>query len=238
MAEGFGSIARSIAAEVRDRADAEVLFRLYQAISVDPESVRASLRAAGRPFIDPSGVGPFDEGEIRLTAEHLITQAGLSAGLFGATAGMGGAFSLPTQVVAELASGVRLAQALAVVYGFEPGTDRGTVAVTRALAAGFEVDLPEQGVIELRVSQLTSIARPRAPVALETAVGELAKSMMRRTLWRVAGRASRWVPVFGVGLAMRGARARVHGIGERMRATLHRLAEFQVSGAVDAIEVG
>lgn len=240
MSGEYRSTARAMVAELRDRADTEVLGALYRAISVSVPAVRASLRAAGRPFLDPAGPGPVDEHRVAETADHFIEQARLSSGLFGLAAGMGGAASVPGQVTAELVLGVRLAQALAVVYGFDPSSDRGMVAVTRALAAGFEVPLPDMGVIELRVSDLGGLIlrRPSAWRSSSTGIaGDLARQMLQRTLWRIGGRATRWVPVVGASVAMQAASERVREVGGRMKATLHRLADFQVVAVEDAVVV-
>lgn len=223
------------------RVDARLPAALHAAVSVDAGRVRRWLRAADRPFVDPEGGEVPGPAELERTARWVIQQKQAKLALVGGLAGLAGAVSVPPETLADTVGLLRLAQRLAVVYGFDPATDRGTMAVWRALSAGFELDLPGEGPVGLRASEMPGVlvngARSRYTG------GALATAMVRETAWRIGRRLSRLVPLpfLSSGLSAARAHGRTDEIGQRMAATLQRLSEappVDPDRIEDAIEVG
>jgi len=204
------------------KADGDLMSGGYHAISVDPDRVRRQLRTAGRPFIQPGGVAPA-LAELDATAAWIVEQSRFKTTALSGFAGLAGAPSVPPEIAARGVGIVRLAQRLAIVYGFEPGTDRGRTALWRALAAGLEVELPEHGPVELRVSELPALLRPSAqPRSIGAA---LAQALVFRSATYVAGRFGRFLPLLSSGFAASEANRHTTQVGARMIAVLRRLSE-------------
>ena len=226
---------RELLRELAERMDSRLVEGWLQTVSVPTHRVRAWLTAAGRPFVDPdSAPVPLEDAD--RTAAWVLAQARWTGGTLGGLAGLGGAASIPPEVLATVVHGLRLGQRLCVVYGFDPETDRGRMVLWQALAAGFEVDLPEQGPIGLRLSELPGVLVPRG--AASNVGGALARSVLRRSALMVVGRLFRLVPVVSAGLSATEGQRRISGIGERMAATLHRVAEVPAPARTeDALEL-
>ena len=56
---------------------------------------------------------------------------------------------VPPEAALSIVLVIRMIQRLCVVYGFDPETDRGEAALTRTLAAVWNVTLPEGGATVL-----------------------------------------------------------------------------------------
>ena len=218
-------------------ADARTLPGLYAAVSIRPTRTAAWLRGAGKPFIDGVQVSP-SEYDLEQTSHWVTQQSRLRIALVGGLAGLGGMVTIPPEAVASMVAAIRLAQRLAVVYGFDPATDRGEMAVWQAVAAGFQVDLPQSGAMGLRVTSLPGLAMGRA--SQQNAAGALAIAVAQRsTLW-VGKRLTRWfpVPILSSGIGARAAERRLADVGRRMSATLGRLSIAPVPTDVhEAVEV-
>lgn len=225
-----------LVADLAQHADERLLAGWYRAISVNPDRVRRQLKASGHHWLDPA-VGTTDLRELDRSATWVIAQSRFGATTIGGVAGMAGAAGVPTEVLAQFVSTLRMAQRLALVYGFDPSTDRGRMALSRALAAGFDVDLPEKGPVGMRVSDLPSVVAPSL-ISPRTVGTGLLGSILRKSAWTLAARVSRLVPVAGAGVAALDARRDRAEIGERMRLVLRQLAEVKALGLVEeAVEV-
>jgi hypothetical protein len=231
---------RDVLAELVDRADGRVVESLYVAVSVPTERVRTQLRQWGHPFIDPKLAEPPEMAELERTAEWVIHQASSTQTALGGFAGLAGAASVPPEVLATTIHTLRLAQRLAIIYGFDPDTDRGQMALWRALAAAYEFELPDRGLVGLRLRELPSLFPVSTPEPRSVGA-KLATQMVRRTAWMVAGRVTRFVPVLSAGWAAAGARKRMAAMGGRMSDTLSRMADAPSPYRLlveDAVEVG
>ena len=190
-------------------------------VSVSTIRFRQDLRQAGWGFVDPETV-PCDRSAIELTAQRVIDHAVHKSGGIGGLASLLGAASVPPEAAAQVITVLRLAQRLAVVYGFDPDEDRGQMAVWRALAAGLQVEMPEQGVLRLRASEL-----PGLMVAPGSASGAMARAVLGGVGAMVAGRASRYFPLLGTGISVSELRRQMADVGQRMQSVLRRLSEFE-----------
>ncbi len=226
---------RAFIRDVIGRMDARLVEGWMEAVSVPTARIRRHLALAGKAYNAPGSPCP-PLRDLDRTATWVVDQSRFSGGTLGALAGLGGAASVPPEVLATLVHGLRMAQRLCVVYGFDPETDRGRMVSWQVLASGFEVELPRQGPVGVRVSELPLVLVPRLRPA--TVGGMLARSMLRSATWMVAGRAFRFVPVLSAGASANSGQRRAHEIGERMCATLRRFADVPVQGSTDdAVEV-
>ena len=212
--------------------DREFITGLYAVISVPTERLRHQLRHAHRPFVDPLEPNTPTPQELDQTAQWVIERACSSAMAVGGFAGIAGIVSVPPEALATAINTVRLCQRLAVVYGINPETDRGKIFLWRALAAGFDIELPSEGPMGLRAHEL-------APNGHRTVGGALAHAMIKQSAWMIARRLSRLIPVVSSGFAAMSAQRRVGRLGRRMHQTLRRIAEVQSapSDMEDAIEL-
>lgn len=220
-----------------DHADARLAEAATRAIAVPTARTRAQLRIADRPFCDPEQPHPPALWELDSTATWVVDQARFQATALGGLAGLGGAASVPPEILAQAVSTVRLGQRLAVVYGFDPQTDRGRMVLWRALAAAWEAELPDRRPADLRVSDLPAVLSPA--VTPRTVAGSLAKAMLRRTAWAVVGRWTRILPVVGSGLAAADGRRHMQRAGARMCAVYRGVADAAPAsaGMEDAVEL-
>lgn len=221
-----------------DRADATLVAGGYRAVSVSTERVRAWLRFRGYAWLDPGATDPPSMRELDRTALAVIARSAALCSAMGGAAGMAGAPSVPPEAIAAAILVLRMAQRLCVVYGFDPSTDRGQMALTRALAAAWQVELPETGAFGLRVSELPALFKPGAsPRAVG---GRLVRAMAFGTLSWIASRVTRFVPVVSAPMHAYDNRVKVEAAGRRMHEVLRRLAEVGDGGAQvveEAIEV-
>lgn len=231
---------REFLADVAKRMDRSLIPGVHAAISIDAAAVRRWLRAAGQPFMDPDAAQPVTARQLEQTAAWVVGQTRQRQTLFGGVAGAAGAASVPPEAIAATISSLRLAQRLAVVYGFDPASDRGERAVWQAVAAGFELDLPGDGPMGLRMSQVPTVLVRGAAARYPN--GALAAAVLRQSAWTIGKRLSRWFVLPGVSsaIAAAGAHQRVGQVGERMSSTLRRLADapdVDSRRIVEAVEV-
>lgn len=206
-----------------ERLDATMLPALLAAASVSTVGTRDWLRARSMPFFDPDGP-PVRLADADRTADHVIAQTQGHTAALGAVAGIAGLLSVGPEVAGWLAACLRLAQRLAIVYGLDPSTDRGQVAVTRALAAAFEVDLPTRGLVDLRLSEVVgAVPAPASPDA--SSVGaQVARSLIWQAARRMTGRVGRLLPLVASGIGAVDNHSQAAELGDRMKDVLRRLA--------------
>lgn len=235
MASPFSIILESLG----ERLDEDLLPALYAAASVPTAEIRAWLREAGHAHLD-ADTGSFpaasdlDEAAVavvRVTRDR-ATMLGLASGFVGPVA-------IPPEVLASMVQVLRLAQRLAVLYGFDPETDAGKVMLWRAIAAAYEVEMPMQGPVGLKVRELPELLRAQLPATRQATVW-LARQVVVRTITSMASRITRYIPGLGAGLAGMGARRRTDAMGARMIAVYRRgcdAIDFDLEGEESAIEV-
>jgi hypothetical protein len=223
-----------------ERLDEDLLPAIYEAASVPTADIRAWLREAGLAHVDPAAGQRPELADIETSAERVITTARTRAAALGAIGGLAGAFAIPPEVLASLVHTLRLAQRLAVLYGFDPETEVGRMTMWRAIAAAYEVEMPTQGPIGLKVRDLPDVLRSQVP-ATRQASGWLARQVLSRSVLNVANRVTRLVPGLGAGMAAWGAQRRIEGMGKRMVGVYARActdAAFDIEDEVLAVEVG
>ncbi len=232
------SVWENLLDEVGHRLDDELLPRMYAAIGLSTATIRAELSELGLPFYDPLTGRTPDNSELDAAAEVIIKRAALSAAAGGAVAGFVGAFGMPPEVAAALTQTLRLGQRLAVLYGIDTDTDRGRLILWRAVAAAFELELPRQGAIDLRLRALPSLIRDALPDA-ERSIPELARWAGRSVIVTLGRRWLKVLPGMGAALGARDGRKRVREQASRMLPIFQRawdgvpLLEGPVEDAVE-----
>ncbi|NCG21907.1 MAG: EcsC family protein [Rhodobacterales bacterium] len=210
------------------RADEGLISGWYKAISLSPDRVHRQIRAAGHNIDDLS------DREQRTRAAHwVIDQVRFRATVLGGLAGLGGLASVPPEAIAHTVGVLRMGQRLGIIYGFDPHTDRGQMALWQALAAGYEVKLSERGPVGMRVSDLPSIVAP-AVVAPRTVGSSLIGEIIRKSAWTLGARVSRVVPVASAGVAAVYSRRHMQQVGHRMHAVFQKLGAIR--GVIGVIE--
>lgn len=223
--------------ELVDRMDRRLPAGLYAAISVRTDEERARLRRRHRVFVDPDAAERPDPRDVAFTAAREVRESGLLPAGVAGIASLGGAATVPPEVAAQLVALVRLAQRLAVIYGFDPETERGRIAVSHAIAVALDLAPPGDGPVDARVSDLPRLLSTRKGGTTALA---LARSAARATAWALAKRTSRFVPVIGSGLSIVGTRAWLERVGTRMSDELRRRSGLDgpAPDVMDAVEVG
>lgn len=229
---------RDLAKDVAGWLDGQAVSGVYAAVSIQTARMRRRLRRESRPFFDPESAARPDPSEVDRTAEWVASQYRFGVAAMSGVAGLGGLASVPPEVLGTVIAVVRLAQRLAIVYGFDPETDHGQMVVWQALSAGLEVDLPEGGPMGIRMRDLPSLVSARGePKAASVA---LARAVVRRSTLMVVGRVTRLLPVVAAGSSAFASRERMRRVSERMVAVYRRLAEPDwpdPQRVVDAVEL-
>ncbi len=234
----MAGIWNEVGRELALRMDEDLIGRLTREISIDVQATREWLKQRSLAF-DLGNRSPRPTTDaLGQTADVLIRKAVRRAGLSGALTGWAGLAGMPAEVGFRLLLTVRLAQQLAVVYGYDPSTDRGRILVRRALAAAYEVELPEQQSEGTRLRDLRALTQTNTQATSRTAW--IAQAATRHTRRAVGRSLSRKVPGLGLAPGVIHARRTVRDHGHQMKQVLERL--YQGPKAIpshieDALEV-
>lgn len=217
----MASIIRQILDNLSERVDEDLLPSLYKAASVSTDQVQRDLRRAGLSWYDPHTSQNPSAEELDEAADEVIRQSVRTAMVLGAIGGAGGALAIPPEIAASLVHLLRLAQRLAVLYGFELESDRGRLMLSRALEAAFELELPDQRALGMRISDLPQVARQQLPDVQRTTAW-IVRTVSWQVARRVGGRLSRILPGFGAGVGAWDAQRVLGKQGRRMKAVYVR----------------
>lgn len=213
--------------------DAGSVRALYAAVSVPVEQERVRLRRARRAFVDPAAQTPVEPAAVGRTAQRVIDQASVKASAMGGAAGFGGVATVPPEILGMLVAIVRMGQRLAIVYGFDPDTDRGQMALRSALSAGLGVELPEGGPLGLAASDLPRVLLGSVPTEPSVA---MTQALVRQSAWLVVGSVARFVPGLAIGVGAYRSSRQIRRVGETMRASLAAAAGLMAGDTVEIVE--
>ena len=217
----MASLLFQILRNLTERLDEDLLPGLYGVTSLTTAAVQREFREAELPFTDPvNGTFPPEE-ELEAAADAVVNRAVKRASVRGAIGGMGGAIAIPPEVVLALVQTVRMAQRLAVLYGIELETDRGKLLLSRAIYAAYELKLPEQQQLDMRISELPQVARQQTPDVQRTTAW-IARTVAWQLTRRIGGRLTRVVPGIGAGIGAWDANRSLKVQGKRIRAVYQR----------------
>jgi hypothetical protein len=214
-----------IVGAVTDRIDADLLPALYAAASITTSDIRAEFEEQGISYLEPGAQGSVVSlSDLELAAIRVVRQTRSSATVVAAVSGLVGPLAVPPEVLASLVQILRLAQRLAVLFGFDPETDSGRIVMWRAIAAAFEVELPSQGQLGLKVRDLPALLKSQLPAA-QAASAWLGRRILSRSITLVARRVSKLIPGLGAGISAWSALRRTEEAGDRMIAIYRRACE-------------
>ena len=224
---------------LRERIDSGLLPALYNVASIETAAIREAMDSGSRPYrMQSTDDAPALE-VLDASADWWIRRSTRRASVRGLVGGSLGAFSLPPEVLASLVASLRLAQRLAVTFGFDPETDRGRVVLWRAVAEAYGLELPDAGVVGMKITELPR-ALAKQPEGQVPATALLVRRVVEKATNRVVRRFTRWVPGFGAGLGAWGANRQMRQMGEKMHGVFRRAAGPALPSAElieDAIEV-
>jgi hypothetical protein len=206
----------------QERLDEDLLPALYAACSLPTAKVRRDFHAQGIVYADRSAGLKPSLPELDQGATRVVEASRTRAGVMGAIGGLGGAAGVPPEVLASLVHTLRMGQRLSILYGFDPETDAGRVVMWRALAAAFDVDLPKNAQLSLRVRDLPALAAKQMPGDPQQAATVVAKRVLNLTTQRVLLRGIRLIPGLTSAFAARNAYRRQQVQSERMLAVLRK----------------
>ena len=225
--------------EVRARLDGDLLPALYTAVSVPTAQIRAELRESGLAFSDAqTGQWPTAQA-LEDSAARLVIEARRRGVGLGVASGLVGAVAIPPEVLASLILALRLGQRLAVVYGFDPETMAGRLVLWRAVAAAYEINLPAQAQVGMRVRDLPDLFKSQLPAGPQAATW-MARQVATRAVLTAISRVTRLIPGLGAGIGGITAHRRTDAMGARMLVVFRRSAEAQPFDLLDetvAVEV-
>ena len=224
-----------LARDLADRLDTVVPARLSGSLGIEPSAFRAELMDKGLAFHDPATGNLPQQQALERTAQKLIKKASRQAILSGAIGGMAGMAGVAPEIAWRLVQLLRLTQRLAIVYGIDPSTQKGELLIKKALAAGFEVDLPNQQGVGLRISNLPSVLRDVTP-NMHQGASWLAQVAVRQTTSAVIKPIGRFVPGLAAGPAAWRARRSLQEQADRIHQVIRRAGDGPRWPSYDSIE--
>ena len=237
----MASLLRQIIDGLSERLDEDLLPSLYTAASLSTDQVRHELMGLGLVWHEPGSGREPPEEELEAAADELIRRAMSRAAVRGAVGGAGGAVAIPPEIAASVVQTLRLGQRLAVLYGFVLESDRGRLMLSRALAAAYGLELPQQRAVGgVKISDLPQVARTQLPDVQRTGAW-VARAIGWRVARTVGGRFSRILPGVGAGVGAWDARRTLRSQAAQMRAVYRRAwdggCRLDASTIIDAVEI-
>lgn len=229
----------TLAASLADRVDAELLPALYERASLPTAEIRRELQQGGVAYWDPETGQTPDPGELEAAARAVTKEAVRNAVAVGVVSGFAGAIAVPPEVATQLVGSLRLAQRFAVIYGFDPEKDSGKVVMWRAIAAAYDVTLPAEAKLGIRVRELPAVVSAQLPAG-RAAGTWLAQFVLSQSAAVAIRRAARLVPGLGAGVGGWNAQSRTSRIAEKMLDVFRRASQampFDTEDEEVAVEI-
>lgn len=220
-----------------DRLGEDVLPRLMVLASIDTEAERKSLDEAGLVYCYPDRDCFPELHELDATADVVTGNARRSATWTAVGGSLGGLAGVPPKLLADLATRLRLAQRLAVVYGFDPKASRGELLVRKAIYAAYGIPWPEESVVGNELLDLPALIQDKLPQAGQ-AVRWATRAAVMRVLKTPVRRMMAWVPGLTTSVSAYGARKEVSEQAEKMKEVFRGAWEGGATSDVEeAIEI-
>jgi hypothetical protein len=142
-----------------DRLDEDLAAAVFEAATLRTSDIRDELDRIGLAYQGREGPPSPTIHDLDHAADRVIRRSARIGAVGGAVAGIGGLAAVPAEAAGSLVHSIRTGQRLAVIYGHDPATDRGRLLLARALAAAFDLELPDGRALGMRVRDLPRIAR-------------------------------------------------------------------------------
>ncbi|MEE2752123.1 MAG: EcsC family protein [Myxococcota bacterium] len=208
---------KNLTAGLEERLDEELLPAIYATLSVSTQTLRDELERLGHAM-EPSEASAYD---LDAAADDLINASAKRSMAVGAVGGVGGIVAIPPEIMAQLVGSLRLAQRLAVLYGFDPETELGAMLLWHAMAEAHGVTLPKEGSLDIRFRDLPRALGAQKPDTREAAAW-MVRQIVRRAIRNTTRKFTRWIPGLTVGLSARGAFRQTKSQGASMKAVFRR----------------
>ena len=223
--------------ELGMRLDEDLPPWALKSISVDPAEFTQHLESQGLAYVNPKRLNQPNQTEVTQTAEIFIHKAVVRAGIGGAMSGVAGWAGVPPEVAARVIQSLRLAQRLAIIYGHNPHSDRGVIHIRSALAAAWDIDLPVQARMDMKLSDVSSVVKGGLPQTHKTPTW-LMRVLVNQATATVGRRAVRLVPGLGSGIGFVQSRSTVRKQGQRMLSIFQKTWVGSVHPEIDdAVEI-
>ncbi len=219
------------------RVDEDLPPAVIKRIGIDLESYHLELANLGLRYDLRDAMNRPTAGELARSAEYAIQKSVRSAGMLGVASGFAGMFGVPPEALARIIQTFRLAQRIAIIYGHDPESDRGSMHVKKAMSAAWGIDLPSQARADLKMSDLKGVLKAGLP-ALHDGSAWMARTLTKTATAAVGRKASRWIPGFGAGMALFQARRLAKDQGNRIhQSILRNWTSPQKASIEDAVEI-
>jgi len=196
-------------AETQAQIDDRALDELVDYLSIDPRDTIQWLQRKELAWADRVPI-PSKE-ELNQSADYVVQRAVHKATLRGAIAGTAGIISILPEQIAHWAQMLRLIQRLAIIYGIELQSSIGQAYLIHAFAYMYEVPLPKQHAMKLKISEVVSSFQHNKPDP-NAALQYLLKQIVRQTISR-QGR--KLIPGIGIFLGAYDAHKDMSKLAER-----------------------
>ena len=216
--------------------DEGLLDGIYRASSVDPAEVFAALSRGRKPITSVDEIAQLPVELLDPAAQRFLRGARREAAMSGAALGFGGWMGVPAGLVHLLVVVVRLAQRMALSYGFDCRDERGEIELWRAVAESVGARVDWDG-LESNVMMRLPVAFTGSGVFANPLLLRAARAVIARLAVLSGSRVGRWIPLVGGGSGAILNYVEVDRIGRRLQAhwrSRHGLASFDPA---DAIEV-
>jgi hypothetical protein len=221
--------------EVGAEIDSNTLPKLYDLASIDVDATLEDFRRRGWTYCEPrlnrrpskDLLLPHSEALIRSSARRALYRGGI-----GSAAGPLGAISHRT---AHFVQSLRMIQRLGLLYGYDPHNETEKAILLRALARGYDVKLPAQNKMQLRLREVPNLVRTINSQAHSSIMSTILESTKSGGLKRLR----RWIPGAGIGFEALAAKKNMYRIGENANGYFTRLyqGDIDLSDMVEAIEI-
>lgn len=192
------------------------LLRVYDMISIDADDVLADARGIGIQVRSVEELRAVRTSVLDGLADQYIRNAKLMTSLSGAGLGAGGLMLVGPDVSILAASLLRLAQRLAIVYGFDYRQSSESLHVWAALGRSLGVEKVTDGAGQVAVRNLPKLLAQGA--GKSTAFKALIKAIAGRLGLLVTERGlARALPLVGAGVAAMTNYQIVRELGDKMR---------------------
>lgn len=223
--------------EVLDEGIFQAAWRLAW---VSEDDVLRDVRRSGASAGSLDDLRALPTEALDAVADQFIGRARRSAALSGASMGAAGWAGLPPGLGHLVVVIVRMAERISLLYGFDYRTDRGEIALWKALASATGAQVDWEGTEAQILRRLPAVV---------TGTGTFANPLLLRAIQAVLARiaiifglrATRWIPLVGGGSGALLNWLQVGRVGRRLKEhwrSRHVLCGFDANSAVEVEIVG
>lgn len=224
------------------------LEHLYRASSVAPDELYLALRQAGVDVYSSGELIRVPTAMIDPVAREVVVRSRKLGAMTGAGFGVGGWVTILPELAWYLSALLRLAQRVALLYGFEVQSAKGRLELWEAISRALEVPVELEGVegatglvgtsgtFGLPQLGLPGVGLPivfRAAPIRDNLAQQLARRVIRSLAMRMVGRFTRLLPVVSVGIASYSSYRMLGKVGDSLQETYRARHLLRAMGSSD-----